>query len=338
MKSLFLTIALVSASAMAAEPAWWSQKKADCRLSSSLAYNDWTAQGSPCYRSNSAAAPSLSTSGSQLGTAIGNALGDAVIRSVQAVEQMAAENARRRAQMADENRAAQEKEAQRLAEQSRNDARQVESAQAHLQGVLKLSDPDDDIVPPVANAGGKAASPGQAVQTNPGAMTAEGLARPPASAAGALAASSAKGQLINGTSGGETLGQLFDNRSGPAEATVIARIPGAATPAAQPAALDPRLASNKDYQAAAATLATAKAAAEALKERQADLEERQSKSPTPERQIELYNLSGQVSVANGTYIQAENKLAVVKKTIMAPPVIIEDGPVSVPDAQATATP
>lgn len=37
--------------ALAQEPAWWTQQKKDCGLSSSLAYNDWVAQGMPCNSS-----------------------------------------------------------------------------------------------------------------------------------------------------------------------------------------------------------------------------------------------------------------------------------------------
>ena len=43
--SLLLNLPLV---AFAAEPAWWTQQKAECGLSPSLAYNTWVAQGMPC--------------------------------------------------------------------------------------------------------------------------------------------------------------------------------------------------------------------------------------------------------------------------------------------------
>lgn len=33
---------------IAGEPAWWTQKKRECGLSSGLAYNTWESQGSPC--------------------------------------------------------------------------------------------------------------------------------------------------------------------------------------------------------------------------------------------------------------------------------------------------
>ena len=52
-------------SAIAAEPAWWTQQKIDCGLPSSLAYEDWVAEGSPCNSGNastttsSSAAPSI---------------------------------------------------------------------------------------------------------------------------------------------------------------------------------------------------------------------------------------------------------------------------------------
>jgi hypothetical protein len=43
-----LAFALAAAPAYAAEPAWWTQKKRECGLSPSLAYNTWAAQGYPC--------------------------------------------------------------------------------------------------------------------------------------------------------------------------------------------------------------------------------------------------------------------------------------------------
>ena len=46
---LFMVISAFTA--IAQEPAWWTQKKRDCNLSSSLAYNTWVAQGSPCNNS-----------------------------------------------------------------------------------------------------------------------------------------------------------------------------------------------------------------------------------------------------------------------------------------------
>ena len=59
-KILFYLLVTLSVFSAAGEPAWWTQQKIDCGLPSSLAYNDWIAEGSPCNKGNSStAAPSI---------------------------------------------------------------------------------------------------------------------------------------------------------------------------------------------------------------------------------------------------------------------------------------
>jgi len=60
--------------ATAAEPAWWTQQKRNCGLSSGLAYNTWVAQGSPC-NSGSSKSSSSSSPGGSIGTVIGTEIG-----------------------------------------------------------------------------------------------------------------------------------------------------------------------------------------------------------------------------------------------------------------------
>jgi tetratricopeptide (TPR) repeat protein len=55
---LFLLCLPLFISSYAAEPAWWTQQKADCGLPPSLAYNDWVAQGMPCNRNGNSVKPS----------------------------------------------------------------------------------------------------------------------------------------------------------------------------------------------------------------------------------------------------------------------------------------
>ncbi len=59
---------------MAGEPAWWTQQKQKCGLSSSLAYNTWVSQGSPC-NSGSGSSSGATSSGGSIGTIIGTEIG-----------------------------------------------------------------------------------------------------------------------------------------------------------------------------------------------------------------------------------------------------------------------
>lgn len=147
-----------------------------------------------------------------------------------------------------------------------------------------------------------------------------GGSEPPA---GALPANSAKEQLLN--SGKETTGQLFDNGKAHDDAVVDARLPNVATPAAA-TPLDPRFAKSKDYQAAAATLTKAQTLADTLNKKITDLQDQQKASPTPARQIEIYNLSAQTNQATGALTIAKNNLDTVKKKIIesGPAIIVDD--------------
>jgi hypothetical protein len=141
----------------------------------------------------------------------------------------------------------------------------------------------------------------------------------------AIPSSSAQGQLRN--SGQESTGRLFDNGGAHDDATVdTSKVRDVETPPSQP--LDPRLANNKDYQAAAADLTKTTAAAAALNKKMTDLQDQQKANPTPDRQIEIYKLSSQVTEANGAVAIASNKLDVVKKKIITGPAIVvgDDAP------------
>lgn len=94
--------------ALAAEPAWWTQQKSKCGLSSSLAHNTWVSQGSPC---NSGTTSSSSTSsGGSIGTIIGTEIGKELSKALfgdpetdarrKAEEELRAEEQRRAAEEA----------------------------------------------------------------------------------------------------------------------------------------------------------------------------------------------------------------------------------------------
>jgi hypothetical protein len=305
--TLLLVATAVASVAYADEPQWWTNKKQQCGLDRNLAYETWRTQGYRCSGANSGT--SSADPAVQLGTALGNAVGDALIQSFQ---QAGAERAQRLQQMNEESRAHQQQEDERLAEQARNDARHTQSAVANLEGVLKFSDPNPSPVRAPADSG---------VQLNPGALTTEALSLRPSGVSGAAISSTAKEQLLSATSGKETLGQAFDNGNGAGDVSVSTAPPVVTTPSSEP--LDAKLVNNKDYQAAAATLVQTKATADALNKKRSDLEAIQTTSPTPERQIEIYNLSGQVNGANGALLQAQNNLRAVKRTIEGSPVIVD---------------
>jgi hypothetical protein len=145
----------------------------------------------------------------------------------------------------------------------------------------------------------------------------------PGAPAGALSATSAKEQLFN--SGKETTGDLFDGGTAHDDACVDARSPNVAPPAAA-TPLDPRFAKSKDYQAAAATLTNVQILAETLNKKITGLQDQQKASPTPARQIEIYNLSAQTNQANGAVAIARNNLDTVKKKIIesGPAIIVDD--------------
>jgi hypothetical protein len=140
-------------------------------------------------------------------------------------------------------------------------------------------------------------------------------------ASGALPANSAIEQLRN--SGKESTGRLFDGGVAHDDAVVDTKLPNVATPAAA-AALNPKLASSKDYRAAATKLTNAQSVADTLNKKMTDLQDQQKASPTPERQIAISNLSAQTSQANGAVAIAKNNLDTVKKKIESGPAIIVD--------------
>jgi hypothetical protein len=71
--ALLVALTLMPRTVFAAEPAWWTQQKQQCGLPPSTAYNDWTAQGSPCpARQNLGAGGVGLTPQQQLGSTIGN--------------------------------------------------------------------------------------------------------------------------------------------------------------------------------------------------------------------------------------------------------------------------
>jgi hypothetical protein len=91
---------------MASEPAWWTQQKSNCGLPSSLDYNTWVAQGSPCGN----------TSG-------GNGSGNSTDYWQEQERQRAAEQARQeQLKREEEERARQAEETRRLREKQQHDA------------------------------------------------------------------------------------------------------------------------------------------------------------------------------------------------------------------------
>jgi len=164
------------------------------------------------------------------------------------------------------------------------------------------------------------APPAPVVQFNPGAKFGKA---PEVPVEGAKDAGSAREQLFN--SRFESTGQLFDGGRAHDDATVDAKLANVPTPLAQ--AVEARFARNKDYQAAASELARTQAAADALNKKMADLVSQQSASPTPERQTEIYNLSGQVHQASGAVAIATTNLDTVKKKIIqeGPAIVVDDG-------------
>lgn len=171
--------------------------------------------------------------------------------------------------------------------------------------------------------GNNGAPPGSAVQFNPGAKFGDA---PEVKVEAGKEAGSAREQLFN--SRFESTGQLFDNGRAHDDAAVDAKLADVTTPLAQ--AVEARFARNKDYQAAASELAKTQAVADALNKKMAELVSQQSASPTPERQTEIYNLSGQVHQASGAVAIATTNLDTVKKKI------IKDGPAIVVDDAAPA--
>lgn len=101
---------------MAAEPAWWTQQKSKCRLSSGLAYNTWVSQGSQCNNGGSGSSSSTPAGGS-IGTIIGTEIGKEIGKALFGDPES---DARRKAQAqirAEEQRRAAEEAERRLEEQ-----------------------------------------------------------------------------------------------------------------------------------------------------------------------------------------------------------------------------
>ena len=170
--------------------------------------------------------------------------------------------------------------------------------------------------------------PDNAVQLNPGAKSDEAQTFHRVDNTAAIKSDSAKGQLFNSLK--ESIGQLFDNgRSHDGDGVPVdPKMGDVATPSAQ--AVDPRFAKSADYQTAAKDLTSAQATAETLNRKMTTLQDQQKSSPTPQRQIEIFNLSAQVTQANGAVTIATNNLDTVKKKIT------KDGPAIVVDDGATA--
>lgn len=110
----FLAFPLAS---IAAEPAWWTQQKRTCGLSSGLAYNTWVSQGSPCNSGGSKSPSSSTPSGGSIGTIIGNEIGKEINKALFGDPEA---DARRRAEAsirAEEQRRAAEEASRKLEEQ-----------------------------------------------------------------------------------------------------------------------------------------------------------------------------------------------------------------------------
>ncbi len=69
--AVWMTLLLAANVSVAQEPGWWTDLKAKCGMSPSMAYNDWVAQGSPC-KSNQSTAATAPAAGSTAGQAFIN--------------------------------------------------------------------------------------------------------------------------------------------------------------------------------------------------------------------------------------------------------------------------
>jgi hypothetical protein len=177
--------------------------------------------------------------------------------------------------------------------------------------------------PASADSPGKAddgAAPANVVQFNPGEKNGRA---PDVPVKGVKPENSAREQLFN--SRFKTTGELFDGGRAHDDAVLDGKLADVPTPLAQ--AVEARFARNKDYQAAASELARTQATADALNKKMAELVEQQKAKPTPERQIEIYNLSGQVHQASGAVAIATTNLDTVKKKIIqqGPAIVVDDG-------------
>jgi hypothetical protein len=130
--SLFFAYPLAS---IAAEPAWWTQKKQECGVS--MAYETWVQKGMPCNKGGSSSGGS--TPAGSLGTALGTALGNAIANSLKTDP---AEEARRKAaeEALAEDRRRTEEERFRVEEERKNKLLETmmsvgESPQLGLMGV-----------------------------------------------------------------------------------------------------------------------------------------------------------------------------------------------------------
>lgn len=101
------------------EPAWWTQKKIECGISTS--YNTWVDDGSPCNKGGGGGGSSGGlSSGQELGTALGQALGNAIADSIRKNNEEAAIRAAQEKARAEEERRRQEEETIRKHDEIKN--------------------------------------------------------------------------------------------------------------------------------------------------------------------------------------------------------------------------
>lgn len=131
--ALLLGVLAFPCASIAGEPAWWTQQKRKCGLSSSLAYNTWVSQGSSCNSGGGSSGGS--TPAAELGKALGQIIGQKIGEAIRGNPQ---EDDRRQAEHLNELMAEQEAERRRAAEQAR--VRSEEQKNRLLGSMLDVSE------------------------------------------------------------------------------------------------------------------------------------------------------------------------------------------------------
>jgi len=139
----FLAPTFIATGAIGAEPAWWTQQKIQCGLSSGTYYNDWVRAGRPCPRASTGGGGASLEAAGQAGFALGRQIREELDRQAEIRRQE--ELARRATLEAQEREEAERQRIQADASRDRllNALRGLEGAQpgsATLEGSATSSD------------------------------------------------------------------------------------------------------------------------------------------------------------------------------------------------------
>ncbi|MFA6237761.1 MAG: hypothetical protein WC635_10575 [Bacteriovorax sp.] len=137
MRPIIILSLLLTARAFSAEPAWWTQQKATCGISSSTAYNTWVANGSPCSKKSSGAVTTSPSPSGEIGKQIGTMIGQGIVNGIMGDKE---EEARKAQAAAEKHRLENIKRAElerELEEQKRQDDNLKELSKQRLLGGLK---------------------------------------------------------------------------------------------------------------------------------------------------------------------------------------------------------